>query len=244
MSLLANAAPWNDNNDKNKKRFSTMRKTQKKKPLENDDNDVETDFSFNEKEFRPSSFDEDQKTQEDRQDRVSKMISNMSSLEENNDGSNLENFTPLSPPDVQKMNDYDNSTYGRNGEEEQPPIYNDLRLQPPKIRSESANFGPSVSDLGISNNPQQTNPYSNYRKIYEPSRVQIPDNYYSKMGLGTQSTVDNKLLEKINYMIHMLEQQQNEKTSNITEEFILYTFLGVFIIFIVDSFSRTGKYIR
>ena len=64
------------------------------------------------------------------------------------------------------------------------------------------------------------------------------------MGLGTQPTVDNKLLEKINYMIHMLEQQQNEKTSNITEEFILYTFLGVFIIFVVDSFSRTGKYIR
>ena len=42
----------------------------------------------------------------------------------------------------------------------------------------------------------------------------------------------------------MLEQQQNEKTSNITEEFVLYLFLGVFIIFIVDAFSRTGKYIR
>ena len=55
---------------------------------------------------------------------------------------------------------------------------------------------------------------------------------------------DSRLLEKINYMVHMLEQQQNEKTSNITEEFVLYLFLGVFIIFIVDSFARTGKYIR
>lgn len=242
-SLLASAAPWNDNNDKNKKRSSTMRKTQKKKHLDNDDDEIESSIPSCGSDLRPTSFDEDQKTQEDRQDRVSKMISNMSSLEEN-DGSNLENFTPLSPPDVQKMNDYDNSTYGRNGEEEQPPIYNDLRLQPPKIRNESSNFSPSVSDLGVSTNPEQTNPYSNYRRIYEPSRVQIPDNYYSKMGLGTQPTVDNKLLEKINYMIHMLEQQQNEKTSNITEEFILYTFLGVFIIFVVDSFSRTGKYIR
>jgi hypothetical protein len=35
-----------------------------------------------------------------------------------------------------------------------------------------------------------------------------------------------------------------EKTANITEEFILYAFLGVFIIFIVDSFSRGGKYIK
>ena len=75
--------------------------------------------------------------------------------------------------------------------------------------------------------------------------MQIPDNYYSKMGLGNQPTIDNRIVEKINYMIHMLEQQQNEKTSNITEEFILYMFLGIFIIFIVDSFSRTSlKYVR
>jgi len=45
-------------------------------------------------------------------------------------------------------------------------------------------------------------------------------------------------------MIHMLEEQHNEKTSNITEEFLLYTFLGVFIIFLVDSFARSGTYKR
>ena len=241
MSLLASASPWNDNS--NKKRISTIRKTLKKKPMDNDESEIDMEVPLQEKELRPSSFEEDQKIQEDREDRVSKILSNMSNLEEN-DGKHLENFTPLSPPEMQKLNDSDNSTYGRNGEGDQQPIYNDLRLQPPKIRPESANFGPSVSDLGISNNPQQTNPYSNYRRIYEPPKIQIPDNYYSKMGLGTQPTIDNKLLEKINYMIHMLEQQQNEKTSNITEEFLLYIFLGVFIIFVVDSFSRTGKYIR
>ena len=55
---------------------------------------------------------------------------------------------------------------------------------------------------------------------------------------------NDELLEKINYMIHMLEEQQHEKTNNITEEFILYTFLGVFVIYIVDSFSRSTKYTR
>ena len=45
-------------------------------------------------------------------------------------------------------------------------------------------------------------------------------------------------------MMHLLEQQQHEKTNNITEEFILYTFLGVFMIFLVDGFARTGKYTR
>jgi len=52
------------------------------------------------------------------------------------------------------------------------------------------------------------------------------------------------LMERINYMIHMLENQQHEKTEHITEEFLLYTFLGIFVIYVVDSFSRVGKYTR
>jgi len=52
------------------------------------------------------------------------------------------------------------------------------------------------------------------------------------------------LLKKINYMIHLLEEQKDEKTDSATEDIILYSFLGVFMIFIVDSFSRVGRYIR
>ena len=52
------------------------------------------------------------------------------------------------------------------------------------------------------------------------------------------------LLEKLNYMIHLLEEQQDEKTGHVIEELILYSFLGVFLIFIVDSFARAGKYTR
>lgn len=52
------------------------------------------------------------------------------------------------------------------------------------------------------------------------------------------------LLKKLNYMISLLEDQQDEKTSNVTEEVILYSFLGIFIIFIADTFVRAGKYTR
>ena len=52
------------------------------------------------------------------------------------------------------------------------------------------------------------------------------------------------LLQKINYMITLLEDQQDEKTYNVTEEVVLYSFLGIFIIFIVDSFAKVGKYVR
>ena len=54
----------------------------------------------------------------------------------------------------------------------------------------------------------------------------------------------DELLEKLNYMIHLLEEQKDEKTGHVMEEVILYSFLGVFIIFIVDSFARAGKYTR
>lgn len=52
------------------------------------------------------------------------------------------------------------------------------------------------------------------------------------------------LLKKLNYMITLLEDQQDEKTSNVTEEVILYSFLGIFIIFMADTFVRAGKYTR
>ena len=52
------------------------------------------------------------------------------------------------------------------------------------------------------------------------------------------------LTDKLNYMINLLEEQQDEKTNNVTEEVVLYSFLGIFIIFVVDSFARVGKYVR
>jgi hypothetical protein len=54
----------------------------------------------------------------------------------------------------------------------------------------------------------------------------------------------DQLLEKLNYMILLLEDQKDEKTGHVVEELILYSFLGVFLIFIVDSFARAGKYTR
>jgi hypothetical protein len=45
-------------------------------------------------------------------------------------------------------------------------------------------------------------------------------------------------------MISLLEDQQDEKTNNVTEEVVLYSLWGIFIIFIADTFVRAGKYVR
>jgi hypothetical protein len=67
-------------------------------------------------------------------------------------------------------------------------------------------------------------------------------NYYNNH--VSQTPEKDVLMDKLNYMIHLLEEQQDEKTGNVTEEVILYSFLGIFIIFIVDSFYYVGKYTR
>lgn len=61
-----------------------------------------------------------------------------------------------------------------------------------------------------------------------------------------QSSVgDNRaLLDKLNYMIHLLEDKQDVKSNSKIEEIGLYCLLGIFTIFLVDSFSRVGKYVR
>jgi len=73
--------------------------------------------------------------------------------------------------------------------------------------------------------------------------------YYKEQGVGSglgysSSGNNDVLLNKINYMINLLEDQQDERTNNVTEEVVLYSFLGIFIIFVVDSFARVGKYTR
>ena len=55
---------------------------------------------------------------------------------------------------------------------------------------------------------------------------------------------NDMLLQKLDHIITLLEDQHDEKTGHVTEELVLYCFLGVFIIFIVDSFARAGKYVR
>jgi hypothetical protein len=88
----------------------------------------------------------------------------------------------------------------------------------------------------------------NYSKMYKTAPTNMP--YYQNaqsqlQNVDYQLTGENRiLLEKLNYMINLLEEQQDERTGNVTEEVVLYCFLGIFIIFIIDSFVRVGKYVR
>ena len=98
-----------------------------------------------------------------------------------------------------------------------------------KMAAGMPEYGPSGSDN-----------LSNYNKSYEAGAI-LGKPYYSQS--TKNGDANDGIMQKLNYT-HILEDIQMEKTSNITEELILYTFLGVFTIFIVDSFARVGKYHR
>jgi len=71
------------------------------------------------------------------------------------------------------------------------------------------------------------------------------ETYYHQNKLKQFENNDNSILiNKLNYMIHLLEEKNDEKTNNVMEEVILYSFLGIFIIFLIDSFNHLGRYKR
>ena len=107
------------------------------------------------------------------------------------------------------------------------------------------------------NDEQVEQYYKNLGQNYKPNKnnqSQYNQNYHEQsqtLNAGSQQMHTNfeqgssqVLIDKLNYMINLLEEQQDERTNNVTEEVVLYSFLGIFIIFIVDSFARVGKYVR
>lgn len=59
-----------------------------------------------------------------------------------------------------------------------------------------------------------------------------------------RNSESNPMVDKLDYLIHMAESAQDHRTGHVAEELVLYSFVGVFVIFVVDSFARAGKYTR
>ena len=134
-----------------------------------------------------------------------------------NDDEDLATFDPPPPP----------TSMGTNRTKRDP--IEDVPVQP---HSKSMFTDGPVQQEAFQNLPSLAS--EDYYKQFVP--------YYDRTNTGTIS--NDELTQKLDYMIHMLEEQQDLKTNHVTEEVILYSFLGVFMIFVLDSFARAGKYVR
>lgn len=231
MSLAMYAAPFNDNsnNDQENNIISQKRqhnKTQKKYPKEN----FET-------------FDSDKVNS------VLEKIHN-NSLIDDDGNSNLGEFNPPPMPNSAGVD----KTISTEQIHRATKQNNDFFLKTLGSAPQPNYEGGNNLDLNDYNNYGDSKKIEEYYKKVLPgyNASQIKNTYNAPYGIQNNNMSYNRdnnsesdvLLQKLNYMIHLLEEKQDERTNNVTEEVVLYSFLGIFIIFVIDSFARVGKYVR
>jgi hypothetical protein len=224
MSLAMFAAPFdenteinNDNSENNliSKKRQAHNKTQKKYPKEN--------FDTN---------------------KVNSMLAKIHNSSGDNDSEGEDNFNP--PPRAESA-----------GVQRTIPQKQEAMSTITSINDSSTVFGRTLGrapqPIYDKSDNLDLNDYSNYgdsKTNDEYYKKVIPGYnkpYYKNASPNVETTSypsQDVLMQKLNYMITLLEDQQDEKTNNVTEEVVLYSFLGIFIIFVADTFVRAGKYVR
>jgi|LauGreDrversion4_2_1035121.scaffolds.fasta_scaffold64360_3 hypothetical protein len=97
----------------------------------------------------------------------------------------------------------------------------------------------SATQQPFSTNPKTSTYATQYYEQFVPYAESLA-NQLSSESSGNMSGTNTALIEKLNYIIHMLEEKKDEKTGHVIEELVLYCFLGIFIIFIVDTFMNAA----
>ena len=229
MSLAMYAAPFdndsseyknNDNDNIINKKRQTHNKTQKKYPKDNFD-----------------------------QEKVNSVLEKIHKNSNTDEEDTLANFSPPPKPESagvsktiateQMQNRIDNTNQNMFRTLGKAPLPNDENEDNLDLNKFDSNYG---------DNKSADDYYKKFIPGYVPGKNPVNRQYYNSnipnmVNMSGDSSND-LLLKKINYMINLLEEHQDERTSNVTEEVVLYSFLGIFIIFVVDSFARVGKYVR
>jgi hypothetical protein len=247
MSLAIYAAPFNsDNNDNDNNgiysqdtlinRKKTNNKTQKRLPNLNLPQNPNQNSNSNQQSFQNINQTQNQNYNSEK---VNTVLASLHS-KPSSDSSDLGDFKMIPPPSSMGV--------------ENTKIKEGMTNQNNKYNYESVNGGDDDVDI-----QSLDNAHMNDKMVKEYYKNLLPDynekknsennkTYYPMSHINNNyiSESDNYRLitDKLNYMINLLEDQQDERTNNVTEEVVLYSFLGIFIIFVVDSFARVGKYVR
>jgi hypothetical protein len=215
MSLLNTASPWNSSGSDTRRRTPVIGKERRKTQKAPLINEDNDNSGLSS--YHPS-FDEEESE-------VSQSMQNTVALNESR-GNTINDL----------LNKITSSQVGE-GLADFKPVSTVKDLAKEGFESPLLKMAAGIPEYGPSNVGSDN--LSNYNKSYEAGAV-LGKPYYNQ----SMKTGEDGVMQKLNYITHILEDIQMEKTSNITEELILYTFLGVFTIFIVDAFARVGKYHR
>jgi len=221
MSLAFNAAIFDNENDNNiiqrKKNTAAHRRTQKRYPEVNND----------------------------------KVNSVLQSIHNNSEegGNDLGDYYENPPPKAASVGVM--RSEGKEGMQNNSEVLKSLGLQPqPNQKSDfelydfQQNYGTEESNVDYY---KKFIPNFSGEQLQQQQQQQQNQRYRQPQAaspMPSYGSSNDLLMQKLNYVIHLLEEKQDERTNHVTEEVVLYSFLGVFIIFIVDGFTRVGKYTR
>lgn len=225
MSLLNSASPYNSSQTVKRTPSIGKRKTQRapppkieepKKHREDDDDDDDGGFWTDILDHNNDNISESMKSTITMNEERGNTVNDMlNKITSSSAGDGLVDFKPVSSPAL-----------GKSREGFESPLLKRAAGVPEYV----------PSDFGM-------DALSNYNKSYEAGGI-LGKPYYSINKPAADDGSSGNIMQKLNHITHILEDLQMEKTNNITEELILYSFLGVFVIFMVDSFARVGKYHR
>ena len=256
MSLLSYSSPWiNDaqerSNAVSRKRTPTIgvpRRTVKVRPTydsatDNCESYEPTVSSESERQNKmPESFEDHLEKQTERTTKINSILNKITGF---NADDKLGDFNPMPYPTTitKKHTDATQSLPAdepvKNGENPLMP-----KIGKPVFANQSSSTPKPV--YYRASEPGTASQFASYRDAYgKEGLVGTKEPYYAKMGISKGGEYSgDKVMDRLNYMTQMLEALQMEKTNHVTEEFVLYSLLGVFMIYIVDGFSRGGKYVR
>jgi len=104
----------------------------------------------------------------------------------------------------------------------------------------------NISDIHKNLKVDNDTELSNFYKSEQTNNVapSVKENYLLINGVTPHKPTNNEMLTKLNSILEMFEDQKEIRTGQKNEEIVLYCFLGVFVIYIMDSFVNIGKYSR
>jgi len=187
-------------------------------------------------------------------DKVNNVLSKIHNKIHNDNEDDFEesyqNFEPITPPVPMKVpkkesNNNNMEGYSNFGDNNTNKVISQMQTAPYYKVSSNQMDGPSHDPqypyYPYPDMMETMNRFKTQDKIDTFPMVDQPTPYIASYDGNT----NNKLLmEKLNYMIHLLEETHDEQTNNVLEEVILYSFLGIFIIFLIDNFIKVGRYVR
>jgi transcriptional regulator of heat shock response len=112
------------------------------------------------------------------------------------------------------------------------------------LESSPTNIMEIHKNLKEDNDTELDNFYKKELPIKAEPVIKTQDYMLMNESIPVQKSTNSEMLHKLNNIIELFEDQKEIKTGQKNEEIILYCFLGVFVIYIMDSFVSIGKYSR